>query len=405
MQTYLVGGAVRDRLLGLPIGERDWVVVGGSPGELEALGYRRVGRTFPVYLHPETNEEYALARTEKKTGPGYRGFAVRADRDVTLEQDLGRRDLTINAIAEAPDGRLIDPFGGQRDLDAGILRHVTAAFREDPVRILRVARFAARFADRGFTIAPETLALMREMVAAGEAGALVPERVWQETRRALDEARPDVFVSALRDVGALAVVYPELDALFGVPQPAQWHPEIDAGAHVLMTLRIAAQIGASTAARFAAMVHDLGKGTTPADLWPRHVGHEARSAELIETLSDRTGVPNYFRRLGVLVARYHGLCHRVAELRPKTLFKLLEALDAFRGTDLLDDFLVACEADARGREGMQERSYPQAQTLRTAREAAASVKTDALLREGLTGAALGDAIRRARIEAIAATTG
>jgi tRNA nucleotidyltransferase (CCA-adding enzyme) len=400
MQTYLVGGAVRDRLLGLPVAERDWVVVGGSADELEALGYTRVGRSFPVFLHPDTKEEHAMARTETKTGPGYRGFDVRADEHVTLEEDLSRRDLTINAIAEDKAGELIDPCGGQRDIEARVLRHVTDAFREDPVRILRVARFAARFADLGFTVAPETLELMRTMVTAGEADALVPERVWRETERALMEARPDVFLTVLRETGALAIIYPELDALFGVPQPERWHPEIDTGIHVLMCLRIAAQTGASGPARFAVLMHDLGKGTTPADMLPRHVGHEERGVSLIKSLCERIGVPNRYRNLAIHVARYHGMCHRAAELKPKTILKVLEAVDAFRRPETLNEFLIACEADARGRAGLEDRPYPQAMLMRAARDAAAVVNAAALSKEGLQGPAIGEAIRQARTAAI-----
>ncbi|MBT8443065.1 MAG: multifunctional CCA addition/repair protein [Gammaproteobacteria bacterium] len=402
MQTYLVGGAVRDRLLGLPVRERDWVVVGARAGDLEALGYQRVGRSFPVFLHPETKEEHAMARTETKTGPGYRGFEVRADETVTLKEDLGRRDLTINAIAEDTDGRLIDPFDGQHDIDARVLRHVTDAFREDPVRILRVARFAARFAEIGFSVADDTLELMRAMVADGEADALIAERVWKETQRALDETRPDVFIEVLREVGALRVIYPEIDALFGVPQTERWHPEIDTGVHVLMTLRVAAELNATPEARFALLVHDLGKGTTPAQLLPSHIGHEERGVGLIETLYDRVGVPNRYRRLAILVARYHGVCHRAAELRPKTILKVLEALDAFRNPAALDDFLIACEADARGRLGLESRPYPQANLFRNALTAAVAISADDVARDGLTGPAIGAAIRRARVAAIKA---
>jgi tRNA nucleotidyltransferase (CCA-adding enzyme) len=400
MQTYLVGGAIRDELLGLTVKERDWVVVGATAEHLQRLGYRRVGRSFPVFLHPETQEEYAMARTEKKTGQGYRGFEVDANAYVSLEDDLSRRDLTINAIARDADGNLIDPHDGQLDLDARILRHVTDAFREDPVRILRVARFAARFADLGFSVAPETLALMREMVAAGEAKALVPERVWRETERALATTRPDIFFEVLRSAGALAVIYPELDALFGVPQPERWHPEIDTGLHVLMTLEQAAQLDASLPARFAVMVHDLGKGTTPKENWPRHRGHEERSVALLETLCDRIGVPGRFREIAVQVARFHGVCHRADEMRPKTLLKILEALDAFRRPERLADFLVACEADARGRKGLQAEPYPQAEIFRTARDAANGISAEQFVRAGITGAAIGDSIRRERIAAI-----
>lgn len=402
MQTFLVGGAVRDRLLGLPVHERDWVVVGATPAAMEAAGFRRVGASFPVYLHPQTGEEHALARTERKTAPGYRGFTVHADADVTLEDDLRRRDLTINAMAEDSAGRIIDPYGGQADLAARQLRHVSVAFREDPVRILRVARFAARFAPLGFTVAAETLQLMREMVAAGEAGALVPERVWQETERALGEARPDMFITVLRDCGALAVIFPEIAALWGVPQPQAWHPEIDTGAHLLMALRASASLSLKSEVRFAVLVHDLGKATTPPRYWPKHSGHEERSVVLAEALCRRIGVPNRFRDLGVAVARYHGLAHRAAELRPATLLSLLEGIDALRRPERFEDFLLACEADARGRLGHAQAPYPQAGLLRAARRAAAGVDVAALLARGLEGEALGEAIRQERSRAIAA---
>ncbi len=401
MQTYLVGGAVRDRLLGLPVAERDWVVVGATPGELESLGYRRVGASFPVYLHPATGEEYALARTERKTGPGYRGFAVAFGPEVTLEEDLRRRDLTINAMAEDGAGRLIDPYGGQSDLAARRLRHVSDAFREDPVRILRVARFAARFAPLGFTVAPETMQLMREMVAAGEAAELIAERVWQETEAALTAARPDLFVSTLRECGALAVIYPEVDALWGVPQPARWHPEVDTGVHLLMALEQSARLSRKPEVHFAVLVHDLGKGTTPPRSWPRHTGHEERSVTLTRALCQRLGAPNRFRDLGCAVARYHGLCHRALELRPATIVRLLEGVDAFRRPERFEDFLTACEADARGRLGLSEAPYPQAQWLRRAREAAAAVDARALAGRGLEGSSLGDALREERGRAVA----
>jgi tRNA nucleotidyltransferase (CCA-adding enzyme) len=404
MQTYLVGGAVRDRLLGLPVAERDWVVVGSSPAELEALGFRRVGADFPVFLHPVTGEEHALARTERKTGPGYRGFEVRFSPDVTLEEDLRRRDLTVNAMAEDALGRIIDPYGGQADLAARRLRHVSAAFREDPVRILRVARFAARFAPLGFEVAPQTLALMREMVGAGETAALVAERVWQETAAALASERPDVFVETLRGCGALAVVFPEIDALFGVPQPAKWHPEIDTGVHLLMALRQSARLSSKPEVRFAVLVHDLGKGTTPSRHWPRHTGHEERSVALVRALCQRVGVPNRFRDLGIAVARYHGLAHRALELRPGTVVRLLEAVDAFRRGDRFEDFLLACEADARGRLGLEAEPYPQAAWLRQAARAALAVDAAALAATtGLTGMKLGAALREERARAVAAT--
>jgi len=400
MQTYLVGGAVRDRLLGLPVHERDWVVIGATGDELEALGYQCVGRSFPVYLHPETQEEYALGRTETKTRPGYRGFEVHADKEVTLEQDLARRDLTINAIAETEDGKLIDPYGGCRDLENRVLRHVSAAFREDPVRILRAARFAARFHELGFQLAEETLQLMGEMVAAGEVDALIPERVWKETLSALSETRPDIFFRILRKTGALKVVYPEIDALFGVPQPERWHPEIDTGKHTLMVLLDAARRDCSTEVRFAALVHDLGKGTTPKDQWPRHIGHEQRSVKLIKKMCARIGVPNRYRDLAVPVACYHGISHRAAELRPQTILKVLEALDAFRRPQRLHEFLQACKADARGRTGHENDAYPQAKIFMTALTAAGEVRAEDLAGQGLEGKALGAAIRDARITAI-----
>jgi tRNA nucleotidyltransferase (CCA-adding enzyme) len=400
MQIYLVGGAVRDRHLKIPVKERDWVVVGAKNNELEDLGYRRVGRSFPVYLHPETGEEYALARTETKTGPGYRGFEVDANADVTLEEDLGRRDLTINAMAEGANGQLVDPYGGHKDLQNGLLRHVSDAFREDPVRILRVARFAARFADRGFRVAEETTELMREMVAAGETDALIPERVWRETESALAEPHPTVFFDVMRVVGALAVVYPELEALFGVPQPARWHPEIDTGVHVLMALQQAVLLSASTEARFAVLVHDLGKGGTPKAELPNHHGHEERSVEMIMPLCERLGIPNRYRDLAILVARYHGQCHRVRELRPKTILGILQAADAFRRPERFPDFMIACEADARGRLGLEDRPYDQAALLKEALDAAATVDAAPFLEAGIEATKIGDAIRDARIAAI-----
>ena len=402
MQIYLVGGAVRDRLLGRPVQERDWVVVGGTPAGLEALGYRRVGQAFPVYLHPETGEEYALARTETKTSPGYRGFDVRSDPRVTLPEDLHRRDLTINAMAQDAAGVITDPYGGRADLEGRVLRHISAAFREDPVRILRVARFAARFAQLGFTVAPETMQLMREMVAAGEAHHLVAERVWQETAKALAESRPEVFVEVLRDCGALAVVFPELDALFGVPQPEQWHPEVDTGVHLLLALREAARLSDSPEVRFAVLVHDLGKGTTPQAEWPRHRGHEERSVRLTRELCQRIGVPNRFRDLGIAVARYHGVVHRAMELRPLTILRVLEGIDAFRRPERLGEFLAACEADHRGRTGRESEPYPQGALFRAAWERARGVVAAPFVAQGLKGEALGQAVRRERVIAITA---
>jgi tRNA nucleotidyltransferase (CCA-adding enzyme) len=402
MQTYLVGGAVRDALLGLPVRERDWVVVGARPEDLARDGYRLVGRDFPVFLHPTTHEEYALARTERKTGPGYRGFETRHSPDVSLADDLRRRDLTINAMARGLDGALIDPYGGARDLEARVLRHVSAAFAEDPVRILRVARFAARFAPLGFRVAPETMALMRGMVAAGEAAALVPERVWQETAKALAEPAPEAFLAVLRDATALAVVFPELDRLYGVPQPPLWHPEIDTGVHVGLALAAAARLTPLPRVRFAALVHDLGKGTTPPAEWPKHLGHEERGAGLIAALAERLRVPNEFRELAVLVARYHGLSHRALELRAATVLELLEHCDALRRPERFAEFLLACEADMRGRTGFQDRDYPQAAVLGRALALARAVELDADERAGLDGAAIGARLRDKRLRALSA---
>ena len=402
MRVYLVGGAVRDRLLGLPVRERDWVVVGAQPQELERAGYQAVGRDFPVFLHPQTHEEYALARRERKVAPGYRGFTTQFSADVTLEEDLQRRDLTINAMAESERGEIIDPYGGQADLAARRLRHVAEAFVEDPVRILRVARFAARFAALGFRVAPETLALMQRMTAAGEAQALVPERVWQETERALGEAQPQVFFETLRECGALAVIFAEIDALFGVPQPPRWHPEIDTGVHVMLALACAATLGAPGAVRFAVLTHDLGKARTPRARWPSHHGHEELGVPLIEALCDRLKVPNTHRELAILAARYHTLVHRAAELKPATLLGLLENCDAFRRPERFAQLLLACEADARGRTGREQQPYPQAAYLQGTLAAAAAAALTEQERRGLSGAAIGEAMRRRRLAAITA---
>jgi tRNA nucleotidyltransferase (CCA-adding enzyme) len=402
LSSYLVGGAVRDRLLGLPVTERDHVVIGSTPTELLARGFQQVGRDFPVFLHPRTKEEYALARTERKTAPGYRGFAVHADPDVTLEQDLERRDLTINALAEAPDGTLIDPFGGLGDLEARVLRHVSPAFAEDPVRILRVARFAARFHPLGFRIAPETRSLMGAMVAEGEVDALVPERVWQELSKALAEDRPSVFFEVLRACGALARLMPEVDRLWGVPQPAKWHPEIDTGVHAMLVLDMSARLSPDLEVRFAALSHDLGKGTTPPEIWPSHRGHEERSVELLEGLCDRFRVPNRFRELARITARYHGLVHKLDELRDGTVLDLLEGADAFRRPERFRQMLTACEADYRGRTGYEERPYPQGETLRRLHAAAARVDEAAIAREARERGRIPELIRRARLGAIRA---
>jgi tRNA nucleotidyltransferase (CCA-adding enzyme) len=401
MRVYLVGGAVRDRLLGLPVRERDWVVVGATPEELVRLGYEPVGREFPVFLHPATHEEYALARQERKVGPGYRGFTTQFAPTVTLEEDLRRRDLTINAMAEDENGALIDPYGGKADLAARRLRHVSEAFVEDPVRILRVARFAARFAPLGFRVADATLALMRRIVDAGEARTLVPERVWQETERALAEAHPEVFFETLRACGALAVIFPEIDALFGVPQPPRWHPEIDTGVHVMMALHQAASAGASLAVRFAVLTHDLGKVLTPRAQWPSHHGHEQLGLEPLEDLCTRLKVPNACRELAGLTMLQHTLVHRALELKPTTVLTLLENCDAFRRPERFAELLRACEADARGRAGRESEPYPQAAYLGQALAAAAGARLSESERQGLEGAEIGEEIRRRRLAAVA----
>ncbi len=402
MDIYKVGGAVRDRRLGLAVVDTDWVVVGATPEEMLAKGFQQVGKDFPVFLHPQTHEGYALARTERKVAPGYKGFTVHAAPDVTLEEDLRRRDLTINAMAEASDGRLIDPFGGAQDLDRRVLRHVSPAFTEDPVRILRVARFAARFIPRGFHIAPETLVLMRDMVAAGEVDALVPERVWNEMQRALGEDRPAGFFQTLRDCGALARLFPEIDRLFGVPQPPQHHPEVDCGIHTLMVVDQAARLSPDNRVRFAALMHDLGKGRTPPEMWPRHAGHEERSVTLVGKLCKRLRAPHDYRDLAVLTARYHGHVHRAGELRPGTLWEVLHNADAWRRPERFEQFLLACQADAQGRTGFADRPYPQADILRRAQPAAGAISGAALAAQGVSGPALGEALRRLQIDAISA---
>jgi tRNA nucleotidyltransferase (CCA-adding enzyme) len=402
MQVYLVGGAVRDRLLGRPVKERDFVVVGARPEELEGQGFVPVGREFPVFLHPQTHEEYALARLERKVAPGYRGFITQFSPEVTLEEDLRRRDLTINAMAESPAGEIIDPYGGQRDLEARLLRHVSAAFVEDPVRVLRVARFAARYAELGFRVADETLALMQAMTDSGELSALVPERVWQETERALGEARPEVFFETLRQCGALQAIFPEIAALFGVPQPPRWHPEIDTGVHVMLALRYAARAGYSGRVRFAVLMHDLGKARTAPEHWPSHRGHEEAGVPLIEALCARLKVPNGFRDGAVLTARHHALVHRAKELRPATVLKLLETTDAFRRPERFEELLLACEADARGRTGLETRPYPQADIFRRAYAAAAAASLSDSERQGLEGAAFGARLHEKRLAAIQA---
>ncbi|MDH3532529.1 MAG: multifunctional CCA addition/repair protein [Gammaproteobacteria bacterium] len=402
MQVYLVGGAVRDEQLGLPVTERDWCVVGATPDELIDQGYRQVGKDFPVFLHPATGEEYALARTERKTAAGYHGFAFNTAPDVTIEDDLSRRDLTINALARDANGRLIDPFDGARDIKLRLIRHVSAAFAEDPVRILRAAKFAARFARLGFRIAPETRDLMRQMVAAGEADALVPDRVWKETEAALAGSAPRVFFESLRACGALRVVLPEVDALFGVPQPARWHPEIDTGLHTMMVVEQAGSLTNDAAVRFAALVHDLGKATTAADDLPCHSGHEERGGDLVRSLATRLPVPRACRDLALIVAELHTHCHRALELRDDTIVKMLERTDAFRRPERFEQFLLACEADARGRTGFENRDYPQAEHLRTAFRAAAAIDAAGIAQYN-DGADIAVAIRRARVDAVRGT--
>lgn len=403
MDIYLVGGAVRDELLGLPVKERDWVVVGATPDDLLARGFQAVGKDFPVFLHPQTREEYALARTERKTAPGYHGFSIHAEPNVTLAEDLHRRDLTINAMARNAQGHLIDPYQGQRDLEQRWLRHVSPAFAEDPVRILRLARFSARYAALGFQIAPETLSLMRQMAADGEVDALIAERVWAETVRALSENHPGQFFETLRTCGALARIFPELDRLFGIPQPPAHHPEVDTGLHILLALAEAVRLGADVVTRFAVLVHDLGKGETPPEEWPRHLGHEQRGADLTRALCQRLRIPNMYRELGVLTARYHTYCHRALDLRPKTLLKLLQCMDALRKPQRFAQFLLACEADARGRLGLQQRPYPQPTLLARVRQAAAEISARPFVAQGLSGLALADALQRERLAAITAT--
>jgi len=400
LQIYLVGGAVRDKLLGLEPRDRDWVVVGASPGQMTALGYTPVGKDFPVFLHPETKEEYALARTERKTAPGYHGFAFHAAPDVSLEEDLRRRDLTINAMAEDSEGNIIDPFGGRDDLEQGRLRHVSAAFSEDPVRILRIARYAARYGKWGFRVAHGTHALMKKMVVDGEVDALVAERVWQETERALGEESPSRFFEVLRNCGALARIFPELERLFGVPQPKHHHPEEDTGVHTMMVLEQAARLSPDTRVRFAALVHDLGKGTTPQEEWPKHVEHEHRGVALVEGLCQRLRVPREYRDLALIVTQHHGVYHRAEELRPSTILDVLERIDAFRRPERLEQYLLACEADSRGRPGFEEQHFAQPGIFRQAYHAAVQVSAKEVVEKGFGGKQVGEEVHRLRVHAI-----
>ena len=402
MQIYKVGGAVRDRLLGRPVADIDWVVVGATAEAMQAQGFRPVGSDFPVFLHPTSGEEYALARTERKSGQGYGGFIFHASPDVTLEDDLIRRDLTINAMAEDDHGQVIDPYGGLQDLEARQLRHVSPAFAEDPLRVLRVARFAARYASLGFTVAPETQALMRQLAESGELQALTPERSWKEISRALLEPRPDVFIQVLRDCGALAELLPEVDALFGVPQTASHHPEVDTGVHCLMVLHQCARHEQPLTVRWACLLHDLGKGRTPEAEWPRHIAHEKRGLKLIDAVNQRCKVPRDCAELALLVGEYHTHGHRALELRADTLLELLQSFDVYRRPQRFEEFIAACEMDARGRLGLEDRAYPQAAYLRGAMQAARAVAVQPLLERGFKGAELGEALKRERLTALKA---
>lgn len=400
MKNYLVGGAVRDHLLGRKVTERDWVVVGATPEDMAAEGFRPVGSDFPVFIHPDSGEEYALARTERKQGHGYHGFVFNADPSVTLEQDLERRDLTVNAMAREPGGALVDPYGGLQDLKARRLRHVSSSFAEDPLRVLRVARFAARYHYLGFFVAEETIALMRSLADSGELQHLTAERVWKETSRALMERSPQIYFQVLEQCGALNVILPELAALRGVPQPEAHHPEIDTLTHQYLALEQAQLLKLSLPARYAVLVHDLGKGTTPESEWPRHIAHEFRSKKLADKVSARLKVPRDCAQLGALVAEYHTHAHRALELRPETLWKLFRALDISRRAERLQQFIGACEADARGREGLSDRPYPQADYLRGAAAAALAVNVASLQAQGFTGAELGAELDKARVAAL-----
>ncbi|URL58869.1 multifunctional CCA addition/repair protein [Luteibacter flocculans] len=402
MDIYLVGGAVRDKLLGRPVVDRDWVVVGATPEAMLEAGYKAVGKDFPVFLHGETKEEYALARTERKTGRGYHGFAFHADPTVTVEQDLERRDLTINAIAERDDGTLVDPFGGVRDIETRTLRHVSPAFAEDPVRLLRVARFAARYAPLGFTVADETMGLMRQIVEDGEVDHLVPERVWAETRKALSEPMPSAFVRVLRECGALRVLFPEVDALYGVPQRPEFHPEVDTGIHLELVLDAAAKLAPGDAlVGWCALTHDLGKALTPADVLPRHIMHEQRGIAPVRELSARLKVPTEYAFMAEMVCKHHLNAHMAFELKPTTVLRLLDALGALRRSERLETFLLACMADKRGRLGSETAPYPQADYLRACRDAAAAVTSQPFVAQGLQGPAIGEAMKKAQVQAIA----
>lgn len=400
MQVYLVGGAVRDKLLDIPVYDKDWVVVGSNPDEMLSQGFTAVGKDFPVFLHPKTKQEYALARTERKSGAGYTGFECHFSPDVTLEEDLIRRDLTINAMAQAEDGTLIDPYGGQRDLNDRILRHVSDAFIEDPLRVLRLARFAAKLFHLGFTVAEETMALMAQIASSGELEHLTAERVWQEWHKSLSTKNPEVFLSVLRDCGALKVVLPELDRLFGVPQPEKWHPEIDTGIHTLMVAKQAAQLSSSLTVRFAAQVHDLGKGVTPESEWPSHKMHCHTGIKIIKKLCERVRVPNEFKELALLVCEQHSNIHRAAELKASTKLKILNKLDVWRKPERLEEVLLCCQADHSGRLGCEENPYPQKAIFDAAYQAALSIEVKDIIADGFQGKAIRDELEKRRIEAI-----
>lgn len=400
MDIYLVGGAVRDQLLQLDVKDRDWVVVGATPQEMLNAEFQQVGKDFPVFLHPKTKEEHALARTERKSGSGYTGFTVYSAPDVTLEDDLIRRDLTINAIAQSNDGQLFDPHNGQQDLNDRILRHISPAFSEDPLRVLRVARFAARFAHLGFTVHPTTIELMRELANNGELNHLTSERIWQEMERALNTQSPQVFFNVLRECDALAVLFPELDALYGVPNPEKWHPEIDSGIHTMMVLEQAAKLTDDTEIRFAALIHDLGKAVTDPQLWPSHHGHGQRGLPLIEELCSRLRVPNTYKDLALMTSDHHCKIHRCDEMRKDTIIKLFDKTDAWRKPQRFKQFLLACEADARGRLNFEKAPYPQRQTMLSHLEKASNVNVQDIIKQGVTGAAIKPALFKARVEVI-----
>lgn len=389
MKIYRVGGAVRDKLLNYFSDENDWLVVGATPEKMVELGYLPVGNDFPVFIKPDTGEEYALARTERKSGHGYGGFTFHAAADVSLEEDLVRRDLTINAMAEDDDGQLYDPYQGQADLDKKILRHVSEAFTEDPLRVLRVARFAARYHHLGFTIAPETMELMTAIASSGELDYLVAERVWKETERALGERSPDIYIEVLRQCGALDVLFPEVSRLFGVPQRADYHPEIDTGIHTLMALQQSVRLSRSSKIRFAVLVHDLGKGITPDHVLPSHRGHEARGVPLVNDVCDRFKVPNDVRQLALVVTEYHLMCHKAQELKPETIVNLLKGVGALKSRDRLEDFILCCEADARGRTGFEDRAYPSSDYLRAAVDGISNISVADLVEAGVDGAEIG----------------